>query len=555
MDFDKILEEIGDFGRYQKIKYYLLCLPVFFAAANSLSYVFTVGHQHYRCLIPECESAETAHYDTNWLPHALPGEIQLDGTYKIDHCNRFKPIVNGSKYFGETCSVLMFSKETIKCNQWVFDKSSYTIAEAWNIVCEENKWKLALVGTAHFAGVIVGSLWMAFGDHLGRKITLILATFFMSLTGIGQALSTSYEMFVTFAFLNAVGLSGIYPLAFIMGLEMVGKTKRGVAGIICNYFYSIGVALLGVMAYFYTNYIVLQLLISIPPMILFIYYWIIPESVRWLLAKNKNKRAIKIIEKAAEVNGTKISEETLKNFRELEVAEENSSANKRIDESKSEIFPALREMLTTPVMVLRILILLYNFAVNALIYFGLSLNSVSLSGNKYFNFVLVSLVEIPGYYVGLLAIEKFGRVPTFSGAMFICGITCALCGYADVLWLQIALFLIGKLGITCSFSVTYIHSSEMMPTVIRSSCIGFFATMSRVGSLASPFAPFLEIYYKPLPYLVFGFLAFVGGILYLYLPETLNRKLPNTVEEAMRIRFQADLNGETPLNEKVTKPE
>lgn len=24
MDFDKVLEEIGEFGRYQKIKYYLL---------------------------------------------------------------------------------------------------------------------------------------------------------------------------------------------------------------------------------------------------------------------------------------------------------------------------------------------------------------------------------------------------------------------------------------------------------------------------------------------------------------------------------------------------
>lgn len=48
MDFDDILEEIGEFGKYQKIKYYLLCLPVFFGAANSLSYVFTAGQQNYR---------------------------------------------------------------------------------------------------------------------------------------------------------------------------------------------------------------------------------------------------------------------------------------------------------------------------------------------------------------------------------------------------------------------------------------------------------------------------------------------------------------------------
>lgn len=92
----------------------------------------------------------------------MPGEIQLDGTYRIDHCKRFKPKIDN--FFDETCSVQMFSNETIRCNQWVFDKTSHTILQEWSLTCEENEWKLAFVGTAHFAGVIVGSIWMAFGD-------------------------------------------------------------------------------------------------------------------------------------------------------------------------------------------------------------------------------------------------------------------------------------------------------------------------------------------------------------------------------------------------------
>lgn len=385
----------------------------------------------------------------------------------------------------------------------------------------------------------------------GRKITLIVATFFMSLTGIGQAFATNYEMFVIFAFLNAIGVSGIYPLAFILGLEMVGKQKRGVAGIICNYFYSIGVAILGIAAWAYNNYVVLQLLISIPPMIIFIYYWIVPESVRWLLSKNKNKRAIKIIKRAAKVNGKTLSDATLAQFKELEAAEVNPEMKiTRKAEQKGEIWVAVKGMLCTKVMFFRILILLYNFAINALVYFGLSLNSVSLSGNQYFNFVLVSIVEIPGYYLGLVTIDRFGRVPAFIGSMILCGITCISCGYAETVWLQIALFLVGKLGITCSFSIIYVHATEMMPTVIRSSCVGFFATMSRVGALAAPFAPFLAKYYEPLPYIVFGISAILGAVMYLYQPETLNRKLPNTVEEATRLNFQPQLNGEAPLNQK-----
>jgi MFS transporter, OCT family, solute carrier family 22 (organic cation transporter), member 4/5 len=94
----------------------------------------------------------------------LPGEIQLDGTYKIDHCKRFRPKPNVMKYFGDTCPVQMFENDTITCDQWVFEKSSFTIVEKWNVTCEENSWKLPFVGTSHFLGVIVGSIWMAFGD-------------------------------------------------------------------------------------------------------------------------------------------------------------------------------------------------------------------------------------------------------------------------------------------------------------------------------------------------------------------------------------------------------
>lgn len=77
----------------------------------------------------------------------------------------------------------------------------------------------------------------------------------------------------------------------------------------------------------------------------------------------------------------------------------------------------------------------------------------------------------------------------------------------------------------------------MMPTVIRSSTLGLFSTMSRVGALAAPFAPMLENIYKPLPYILFGSSALFGAMIYMYLPETLNRKLPNTVEEATKINF------------------
>lgn len=77
---------------------------------------------------------------------------------------------------------------------------------------------LALIGTLHFAGIVVGSGVFGFlADKYGRRLIFIFCILFMSVTGIGQALSNNYLTFAIFAFLNAFGTSGVYPLAFIIG--------------------------------------------------------------------------------------------------------------------------------------------------------------------------------------------------------------------------------------------------------------------------------------------------------------------------------------------------
>lgn len=119
----------------------------------------------------------------------------------------------------------------------------------------------------------------------------------MSLTGIGQALSNTYLCFAIFAFLNAVGTAGVFPLAFIIGewqplvklrilkystsyfryvcvgVEMVGLKKREMTGIVLNYFYAIGEATVGVLAWLCRDWVLLQYLISAPGLIFIVYYW------------------------------------------------------------------------------------------------------------------------------------------------------------------------------------------------------------------------------------------------------------------------------------------
>lgn len=75
----------------------------------------------------------------------------------------------------------------------------------------------------------------------------------------------------------------------------------------------------------------------------------------------------------------------------------------------------------------------------------------------------------------------------------------------------------------------------MIPTLNRSGWVGFFSTFSRFGALLAPFVPLLKFLFEFLPLLVFGVVAFIAGILAKFLPETLGRKLPDTIEEAENI--------------------
>jgi len=61
---------------------------------------------------------------------------------------------------------------------------------------------------------------------------------------------------------------------------------------------------------------------------------------------------------------------------------------------------------------------------NAFVYYGMSVNSTSLGGNKYLNFALVCLVEIPGYTLAWIAMNRLGRRWSLCGSLLLCTATC-----------------------------------------------------------------------------------------------------------------------------------
>lgn len=71
----------------------------------------------------------------------------------------------------------------------------------------------------------------------------------------------------------------------------------------------------------------------------------------------------------------------------------------------------------------------------------------------------------------------------------------------------------------------------MYLTIYRSVGVGICSTSSRIGGILSPLILLLDEVWEPLPLIIFGLSAILGGSLVLLLPETRGKDLPETIEE------------------------
>uniref|UniRef100_A0A182QUL1 Major facilitator superfamily (MFS) profile domain-containing protein n=1 Tax=Anopheles farauti TaxID=69004 RepID=A0A182QUL1_9DIPT len=527
VDLDGVLNDIGQFGFFQMRQYGLMVLPIIFNALFTLSYIFTAGNLVYRCLVPECEQSGTDVYHPLWLNQS----IQFDND---ERCQRFQHIAHNNTLIEEECNSESFnSSAIIPCDRFVFQSDENTIVREFNITCAQNDWKITLVGTMNNVGQFVALPIAGYlSDRYGRRWILLVSVAGSSLFGLIRSFATSYEMFLAMEFLDPVVGSTMYTTAFILALELVGPKMRVTGNNIISCGFSFAEALLGLLAMYFRDWRVLLRILYIPGFLSLPLLYTTAESVRWLLSKNRKEEAFKILKKAAHLNGKSLPQATLDSFNDTD----NSSSTQKSLDSKNYTY-LVREAFSNPGLVLRVINCSFCWLTNTMVYFGLSLNSVSLSGDKYLNFILVSLIELPGFFLMQLILDRFGRKKTLFTTLVLSGLFCIISVFtADIPALKLILFLLSKLSITMSFGTLYIYTVEIFPTNLRQSLLSTCSMFGRIGSMVAPQTPLLAKFWTPLPMVLFGFLGISSGVAVLQFPETLNNELPNTLDEAMNMR-------------------
>ncbi|XP_045131799.1 organic cation transporter protein-like isoform X2 [Portunus trituberculatus] len=535
IDIDAVFKEIGEFGSYQRRIYFLLCLPAIFVGAGNLAQVFIAATPKYRCVVPLCDAnISNPLYYQPFLNFTIPYNIK-DNSW--DGCQRYQRLHND-----HSCIPEDFSKNiTEECREgkaFSTDIYSSTIVSEFNLTCNA-AWKAEMSQTIYFSGVMVGSfLFGIVGDLIGRKKTLMIAVLCMTVSGTVCALVAALPTLFSCRFFNAMMTTGVFQIAFLLGVELVGPTMRLPCGIVIEYFYALGEVFLSLISWWAKDWRMIQLIISGPVSFFVLYWWLIPESPRWLQAKGKHQKVSALLKKIAEKNHKDI-DPILQRLENASTEEENRSITTEVNTATK---VTLLDVVKSPLLCVRMFSMFFVWTATTLVYYGLSLNATSFSNGKedfgpFIDFIFSALMEFPGYTLAWLGMNYMGRKTSLALSMTFAGILCSGAGFSqeyntDYL---LVLTLMGKCFITSSFGIIYVFTPEMCPTSVRSTILGMCSTFSRIGSMLAPFSKQLELVYGPLPLLLFGGLSLVAVTLILVMPETHKTELPDTIEEALNL--------------------
>ncbi|KOB70549.1 Organic cation transporter [Operophtera brumata] len=446
---ESALNKIQDFGTFQTLQFFLICLPLFMVSMTHVNYIFVAEDVNYRCLVPECELENATVEKPAWWPD------NIDTRCSRPMVNTNKPILSN-----DTCSNDTFLEVIGVCNEWVYENSNSIVAEL-NLGCQS--WKATLVGSVHNAGMIVSILSLdncieiCFFRCLVPECDLENATVekpawwpdnidtrcsrpmvntnkpilsndtcsndtFLEVIGVcnewvyENSNSIVAELNLGCQSWKATLVGSVHNAGMIVSMIV----RKPTAIILCSISGCVGVIkifLTNYYAYLAVEFLDLRywksiILVVYGPLIMFITYGLIlRESSRWQILRGKTDEAkgtLKMIAKynkiditAAEIDGTDPKELRMK----LNIEEQNEKES-------------MKEIIKSKEIMIRLAVASVCFFTSSFLYYGSVVHAVLLPGNKYTNFILASLTSFPGDLIAYFTFEKFGRKITLHGDLF-----------------------------------------------------------------------------------------------------------------------------------------
>jgi len=368
------------------------------------------------------------------------------------------------------------------------------LKEEWNLD-DNNGAKVASIASAMFAGATIGTLVFGrLGDVVGRKPVLSCCSLMISVFGLGTAFCQGYTSLLLVRFMVGFGIGGL-TVPFDVLSEFLPTNSRGKYLLLIEYFWTAGSMSVPIIAYLtlelLNSWRVFVAVCSIPCIVSFVVSQMyVPESPRWLISRGRNTEALAILRAAAAVNGND-PEIVFPPWCILKDEQEESSSFLEL------LKPKWRSLTLT---------LWATWFGFAFCYYGAVMTITKIFDNSngddadddggdtfgfdYLAIFISSTSELVGTALAIALVDRIGRIPTQVCCYSIGGISIFfLCLLADtsqrMILVTIAFIVrVNEMIATC---VTWISTSEVLSTEIRTTGHSASNAMARIGGFVCPY--------------------------------------------------------------------
>ncbi|XP_022121647.2 solute carrier family 22 member 6 [Pieris rapae] len=494
----------------------LLALPVLLTGMYGTNYVFLAAHTPHRCVVPECEggdgvdgrpeSAVWAHATRAWGEWALLPD---------EPCHRPRPLTTHCR------DATAFDNTTLlPCDRHLYSHSA-TIVSEFDLGCQE--WKRTLVGTIHNVGMLVSLPIMGYvSDRWGRRAALVGSGAGAGLFGLAKSFVTSYPTYLVMEFSETVFGASVYPAAFVLMIEWLGVEQRILASLLLGVPLAAGAASLALLDYVVGYWRTWARFAYPPSFLLLLYPWLLPESMRWLVAKGRISEAIETIKRATRGNKSDFSEETIHRMLATDLVTEKVEV---VVEEES----LFRAFIKYGALRRRLGVCFAWWASGVFVFYGLAVRAHALSGSPHGNYALLAAAELPALLLNTLLLDRVGRRPLLTAAFLLTALALTVIPLLpEGSVAGTVLFLAGKMGATMALNALYVYTAELFPTRARQRLLAACSTCGRFGAILAPQTPLLAAYGAWVPTSVLGALPLLSAALTRLVPDTLGRRLPDS---------------------------
>ena len=186
-------------------------------------------------------------------------------------------------------------------------------------------------------GCIIGASYSGrLGDKFGRKKVLMVVSILFGISAFGSGLANTIPTFITYRIIGGIAVGGASVLAPMYIAEVSPAHLRGRMVSLNQLTIVIGIS----MAYF-SNYFLLAIgenawrwmfaAEAVPSLFFFFALFIVPESPRWLVARNDETKAHQVLKRVA---GTDFADFELSEIKESLLGNEKRGTIKQLFKKK-----------------------------------------------------------------------------------------------------------------------------------------------------------------------------------------------------------------------------